>query len=104
FAQQDKTSQDACENPNTASASSSMTAAAEAAGDDNTAQGSATAKGAGTSHPGWRDDILARATQRVLTCMWRAAEAELLSPEDRDDEEAIWCVLDRKLRPQLYHD
>ncbi|CAM9910671.1 unnamed protein product, partial [Ectocarpus sp. 12 AP-2014] len=104
FAQQDKTSQDACDNPNTATASSSMTAAAEAAGDDNTAPGSATAKGAGTSHLGWRDDILARATQRVFTCMLRAAEAELASPEDRDDEEAIWCVLDRKLRPQLYHD
>lgn len=104
FAQQDKTSQDACENPNTACASSSMTAAAEAAGDDNTAPGSATAKGAGTSRPGWRDDILARATQRVLVCMWRTAEAELASPEDRDDEEAIWCVLDRKLRPQLYRD
>lgn len=104
FAQLDKTSQDACENPNTASASSSMTAAAEAEDDGNTAPGSATVKGAGASRRGWRDDTLARATHRVLACMRRAAEAELASPEDRDDEEAVWCVLDRKLRPQLYRD
>lgn len=60
-----------------------------------TPQGPATSTG---------DDTVVCATRRVLGCMQRAAEANLKFPAEQDDEEAVWCVLDTKLRPDLYRD
>lgn len=50
------------------------------------------------------DDTVVGATRRVLGCMQRAAEANLKLAAERDDEEAVWCALDTKLRPDLYRD
>lgn len=50
------------------------------------------------------EDTVVGATRRVLACMQRAAHAKLKLFTEREDDEAVWCVLDKKLRPDLYRD
>lgn len=44
------------------------------------------------------------ASPSVLASMRRAAEAQIKILAERDEEEAIWLALDKKMRPDLYHD
>lgn len=112
FSRLDKNSQDECRRTKTASSYSSssssscsahgMAAAATAGtGDNDTADGTTTKGGQINSGD---DDNIVGATRRVLACMLRSVEAKLKIPAERDDEEAVWCVLDQKLRPDLYRD
>ncbi len=109
FARLDKGSQDACERMTAASSTGggSTEAASAGAGDGSagedgrstkfgSAKGTAAAAAAASDVPG--------ATRRVLACMRRAFEANLKIPAEQDDEEAVWCVLDKKLREDLYRD
>lgn len=99
FARLDRDSQDVCRRGAPFFVHSSASSAA-------TTGGNTTALAARQKVPpkGARDDIDAGATRRVLGCMQRAAEASLKLPAEREDEEAVWCALDNKLRPNLYRD
>lgn len=106
FARLDKDSQDVCRRgrpvsfPSSASAGGASAATAGAGGNiaaDGVSMQQGPTNGAG-------DDTIVGATRRVLACMRRATEAKLKLSAEREDEEAIWCVLDKTLRPDLYRD
>lgn len=110
FARLDKNSQDVSRNSITASSSScgdqsATPAEAVAAGEkrDSSTTGSMPAARGAPAQVGAEGD-LAGATHRVLKCMRRAAMAKLKLFGERDEDEAIWYVLDRKLHPDLYRE
>lgn len=114
FARLDKNSQDECRrrkkiytapcSSSSASSASSSSSATAGLGGNGSAGGSATTGRGPSSSGGWDDDNVAGATRRVLVCMRHAAEAYLKLPDERDNDEAVWCVLDQKLRSDLYRD
>ena len=110
FARLDKDSQDACDRTIATSSTTgggSTAATAAESGDDITGDGTATKRGptrgtAATAAAAPDDPTVA--TRRVLACMRRAFEAHLKIPAEQDDDEAVWCALDKKLRADLYRD
>lgn len=93
FARLDKNSQDACiTGSSSALAKVSETASEEGAG----AAAEATA--------GPEEIDATTVPRRVLACMRRGVEAQLKLSTERSEEEAVWLVLDRKLRSILYQD
>lgn len=108
FTRLDKGSQDACERATAASSTGagSTEAALSGAGDGNQGQDGRSMKReppTGAAAAVAANEVLG-ATRRVLACMRRAFEANLKIPAEQDDEEAVWCALDKKLRAELYRD
>ncbi|CAM9129624.1 unnamed protein product, partial [Hapterophycus canaliculatus] len=109
FAQLDKNSQDISRTSNTGSTSScsdqsaALAKAAIVGVERNNTAGSVP-RGGGEPASVGADGDTAGATHRVLQCMQRAAGANLKIIGERNEEEAVWCVLDRKLRPDLYRE
>ena len=100
FARLDKISQDACiTGPSTAPATKSEAVSEEGAGTADTATAAATASVAPAE-----EVYITSVPRSVLACMRRGVEAQLKLSAERSEEEAVWLVLDRKLRPVFYQD
>ena len=95
FARLDKNSQDACiTGSSSALAKKSETASEEGAG----------AAAAATATAGSEEVDVTTVPRRVLACMRRGVEAQLKLSTEQSEDEAVWLVLDRKLRSLLYQD